>query len=107
LWGYLCDEWNREHDASHHPETKLQEFNFFMLQANVLPNMGFSTTRKRLIKSFQCGVEGIGDTVNENETIFGSVVGSTTGGNDQDEENRHAGGRRGDNDSRGGADSEL
>jgi hypothetical protein len=78
-----------------------------MLQANVLPNMGFSTTRKRLIKSFQCGVEGIGDTVNENETIFGSVVGSTTGGNDQDEENRHAGGRRGDNDSRGDADSEL
>jgi hypothetical protein len=105
LWGYLCDEWNREHDVSHHPETKLQEFNFFMLQANVLPNMGFSTTRKRLIKSFQCGVEGIGDTVNENETIFGSVVGSTDGNDQQQDENRH--GRRGDNDSRGDADSEL
>jgi hypothetical protein len=107
LWGYLCDEWNREHDASHHPETKLQEFNFFMLQANVLPNMGFSTTRKRLIKSIQCGVEGIDDTVNENETIFGSVVGSTDGNDQQQDENRHAGGRRGDNDSRGDADSEL
>jgi hypothetical protein len=101
LWRYLCDEWNREHDVSHHPETELQEFNFFMLQADVLPNMGFSTTRKRLIKSFQC-VEGIGVTVNDNETIFGSV-GSTDGNHEQDE-NRN-GGR--DNDSRGGADSEL
>ena len=30
---------------------KLLRFNFFMLQADVLPNMGFSATRKRLIHS--------------------------------------------------------
>ena len=37
LWNYLCKEWNREHP----PEQHLLRFNFFMLQADVLPNMGF------------------------------------------------------------------
>jgi hypothetical protein len=30
------------------------KFNFFMLQADVLPNMGFSATRKRLIQAYNC-----------------------------------------------------
>jgi len=51
LWGYLCQEWNAEHDNS---EKKLVRYNFFMLQADVLPNMQFSATRKRLIKSYEC-----------------------------------------------------
>jgi hypothetical protein len=54
LWGYLCDEWDRENDVEHNPSRQLLEFNFFMLQADVLPNMGFSATRKRLIQSFEC-----------------------------------------------------
>ena len=33
---------------------KLLRFNFFMLQADVLPNMGFSAMRKRLIHSHDC-----------------------------------------------------
>ena len=31
-------------------------FKFFMLQADVLPNMGFSATRKRLIKEYNCSI---------------------------------------------------
>lgn len=54
LWSYLCREWDRENDADLHPERKLVKFNFFMLQADVLPNMQFSPTRKRLIQSFEC-----------------------------------------------------
>ena len=47
-WNYLCKQWNMEHEVS------LEKFNFFMLQADVLPNMGFSSTRKRLIHSHVC-----------------------------------------------------
>lgn len=54
LWSYLCREWNREHDIHQYPERELVKFNFFMLQADVLPNMGFGATRKRLIQSFEC-----------------------------------------------------
>jgi hypothetical protein len=54
LWGYLCDEWDRENDADNNPGRKLLRYNFFMLQADVLPNMGFSSTRKRLIQSYEC-----------------------------------------------------
>ena len=35
---------------------KLLRYNFFMLQADVLPNMGFSSTRKRLVYSHECVV---------------------------------------------------
>jgi hypothetical protein len=49
LWRYLCREWDREN-----PSRKLIKFNFFMLQADVLPEMQFSETRKRLIKTFEC-----------------------------------------------------
>lgn len=54
LWGYLCKEWDEENDVDHYPGRKLFRFNFFMLQADVLPNMGFSETRKRLIQSYEC-----------------------------------------------------
>lgn len=54
LWSYLCKQWDRENDADRFPERKLLKFNFFMLQADVLPNMGFSATRKRLIHSHDC-----------------------------------------------------
>lgn len=57
LWGYLCKEWNREHEK----DKELMEFNFFMLQADVLPNMGFSATRKRLIHSHKCVKDTDGD----------------------------------------------
>jgi hypothetical protein len=56
LWSYLCKQWNEENRVSK-PEKagrELLRFNFFMLQADVLPNMGFSATRKRLIKSYDC-----------------------------------------------------
>lgn len=54
LWGYLCREWNRENKVDSHPEKELVRFNFFMLQADVLPEMGFSPTRKRKIKFYEC-----------------------------------------------------
>jgi len=54
LWGYLCDEWDREQQADLYPERKLVKYNFFMLQADVLPNMAFSATRKRLIHAHEC-----------------------------------------------------
>ena len=55
LWDYLCHEWDAENDAnSANPGRKLFRFNFFMLQADVLPNMGFSSTRKRLVHSHEC-----------------------------------------------------
>jgi len=54
LWGYLCREWDRENDVENAPGRKLIKYNFFMLQADVLPEMTFSATRKRLIQSYDC-----------------------------------------------------
>lgn len=56
LWDYLCEEWDRENGVSEDKNQgrKLLRFNFFMLQADVLPNMGFSSTRKRLVHSHEC-----------------------------------------------------
>eukprot|EP00537_Pseudo-nitzschia_pungens_P013003 CAMPEP_0172393034 /NCGR_PEP_ID=MMETSP1061-20121228/9009_1 /TAXON_ID=37318 /ORGANISM="Pseudo-nitzschia pungens, Strain cf. pungens" /LENGTH=268 /DNA_ID=CAMNT_0013124001 /DNA_START=1041 /DNA_END=1848 /DNA_ORIENTATION=+ len=56
LWGYLCEEWDRENGVSEETNQgrKLLRYNFFMLQADVLPNMGFSSTRKRLVHSHEC-----------------------------------------------------
>jgi len=65
LWGYLCKQWDAENgvrisggedggDDVMNAGRKLLRFNFFMLQADVLPNMGFSATRKRLIHSHDC-----------------------------------------------------
>jgi len=55
LWSYLCKEWDTENSIHENPGRELVKFNFFMLQADVLPNMNFSATRKRLIKSYECG----------------------------------------------------
>jgi hypothetical protein len=59
LWRYLCQQWDEENgvdddDNGNNQGRKLLRFNFFMLQADVLPNMGFSATRKRLIHSHDC-----------------------------------------------------
>ena len=54
LWGYLCKQWDTENKVDANPERKLLRYNFFMLQADVLPNMGFSSTRKRLIHAHEC-----------------------------------------------------
>lgn len=57
LWSYLCRQWDEENgvnDGGGDDGKKLLRFNFFMLQADVLPNMGFSATRKRLIHSHDC-----------------------------------------------------
>ena len=54
LWSYLCRQWDRENDVEHNPGRKLLRYNFFMLQADVLPNMAFSATRKRLVHSYEC-----------------------------------------------------
>ena len=55
LWSYLCRQWDTNNP---HPGKRLLKFNFFMLQADVLPNMGFSATRKRLIKAYSCSLPG-------------------------------------------------
>ena len=66
LWSYLCRQWDEENgvdtleegdeDSGYNGNAhrKLLRYNFFMLQADVLPNMGFSSTRKRLIHSHDC-----------------------------------------------------
>lgn len=55
LWSYLCRQWDDENNVAEGNEgRKLLRYNFFMLQADVLPNMGFSATRKRLIYSYDC-----------------------------------------------------
>ena len=55
LWSYLCWQLDIENDVNNgNKRGKLLRFNFFMLQADVLPNMGFSATRKRLIHSHDC-----------------------------------------------------
>ena len=67
LWNYLCYQWDVEHDVVNHPERKLLRFNFFMLQADILPNMGFSSTRKRLIQEFVCDDDMVGTGMAGNE----------------------------------------
>jgi len=79
LWGYLCTQWDKENgvgvlggedggDVVMNAGRKLLRFNFFMLQADVLPNMGFSATRKRLIHSHDCTtVDGEGDAMSVGE----------------------------------------
>lgn len=56
LWNYLCKQWDEENNVSENSNSgrRLLRYNFFMLQADVLPNMGFSATRKRLIHSHDC-----------------------------------------------------
>ena len=57
LWSYLCRQWDDENGVSEEGNDgsrKLLRYNFFMLQADVLPDMGFSATRKRLIHSHDC-----------------------------------------------------
>jgi len=56
LWQYLCSQWDFENNVSEvgNEGRQLMRFNFFMLQADILPNMGFSVTRKRLIHSHDC-----------------------------------------------------
>jgi len=55
LWSYLCRQWDTENCVDKGNEgKKLLRYNFFMLQADVLPDMEFSPTRKRLIHSHDC-----------------------------------------------------
>ena len=81
LWKYLCDQWDRENNVIHHPGRKLLRFNFFMLQADVLPNMGFSATRKRLIQEFECvkaEIEVVEEESNNNGKVYIQNVDDTT-----------------------------
>jgi hypothetical protein len=50
----------------------LIRFNFFMLQADVLPNMGFSATRKRLIKSYECNQDVAAKSASAEEPADGN-----------------------------------
>ena len=57
LWSYLCRQWDEENgvnEEGNDGSRKLLRYNFFMLQADVLPSMGFSATRKRLMHSHDC-----------------------------------------------------
>lgn len=77
LWGYLCREWNLEHPD----QPQLVRYNFFMLQADVLPNMTFGPTRKRLIHAHEC----------EPPVVAVSAVSSLEYQGDVDAENRGQG----------------
>lgn len=69
LWSYLCREWDDEHNVIQHPGRKLLKFNFFMLQADVLPQMAFSPTRKRLIQSYECVPEKEEEEISTNAKL--------------------------------------
>jgi len=64
LWQYLCNEWNYFHEEEN---KRLLRFNFFMLQADVLPNIHFTSTRKRLIYSHVCENSSIQENVQQSE----------------------------------------
>ena len=97
LWGYLCTQWNTENNVSdesgENAGRKLVKFNFFMLQADVLPNMAFSSTRKRLIYSHDCikgydndgGDGGGGTNKEEEESSQYSRIDNMEGGSNSDE----------------------
>jgi hypothetical protein len=76
LWGYLCNQWDRENNAEQNPGRKLVKFNFFMLQADVLPNMGFSATRKRLVYSHECTTSD--QTASDGDEIVDIAEGAST-----------------------------
>jgi hypothetical protein len=83
LWSYLCRQWDSENDVANNQGRKLLRYNFFMLQADVLPNMGFTATRKRLIKAYECD----GTSINEMapEQVEGRAVDSDAGAVDGQE----------------------
>lgn len=72
LWSYLCKQWDRENDAAKNPGRKLLYYNFFMLQADVLPNMGFSSTRKRLVHSYECVKDHVG--INDEYSVSDETI---------------------------------
>ena len=79
LWSYLCRQWDSNNLAdSDNPGRKLVRFKFFMLQADVLPEMGFSATRKRLIKEYNC----TGSQVDEGKGETGDGEGEGEGMDD-------------------------
>jgi len=67
--GYLCKEWDRENDVdgTNPGRKKLLRYNFFVLQADVLPEMGFSETRKGLIRSHECAAAATSANNENNE----------------------------------------
>jgi hypothetical protein len=76
LWSYLCRQWDDENGVNKGNDgKKLLRFNFFMLQADVLPSMGFSATRKRLIHSHDC-LSGSNFVKERNETE-GTILSSS------------------------------
>jgi hypothetical protein len=80
LWGYLCKQWDKENDVSNNPGRQLLRYNFFMLQADVLPNMGFSSTRKRLMHSYECVKEVSDlDAVETDRQQEGNPIGAELG----------------------------
>jgi hypothetical protein len=46
LWGYPCKEWDLDYNVAENPSRQLVEFNLFVLQVEVPPNICFSATRK-------------------------------------------------------------
>ena len=56
LWSYLCRQWDSDNGVEEgvNEGRRLLRYNFFMLQADVLPEMGFSATRKRLVHTHHC-----------------------------------------------------
>mmetsp|Transcript_31393 Transcript_31393/g.36094 ORF Transcript_31393/g.36094 Transcript_31393/m.36094 type:complete len:527 (+) Transcript_31393:79-1659(+) len=71
LWSYLCRQWDEENGVKNgeNDGRKLLRYNFFMLQADVLPEMGFSATRKRLIHAYDCAKLDLKDNDATGENI--------------------------------------
>jgi hypothetical protein len=72
LWGYLCKQWDRENDVASNPGRQILRYNFFMLQADVLPNMAFSSTRKRLVHFYECVKENLDSRKDDQNAVKGT-----------------------------------
>ncbi len=97
LWDYLCREWDAGNNVENgNPGRKLLRFNFFMLQADVLPNMGFSSTRKRLVRSHEC-VPLVGDDERDDGEEEYAAAAAGNEGSFEQEENANLGNDAGNN----------
>ena len=88
LWSYLCRQWDDENGVSEEGNDgsrKLLRYNFFMLQADVLPNMGFSATRKRLMHSHDC-LSNDNFAAKEDESGEDFDFASSSAGSEEEEE---------------------
>ena len=49
-WAYLCDAWNKANP----PSARVLRYNFWMLRADIKPDLQYGAVTKRLIRAQEC-----------------------------------------------------